>query len=152
MSYVARSKEYEVTHCAAPAKKKEIYLDKFLEKLGDIKKEPEHWMMIEGQCRCVTVTTNNGCRRSQGHRRWLLRHRERQCQCHQQGATTIEVGDTKDPLCFAEIRSIVGRSVSHLFGQVWLGQQVCLICALANLAMSLSGETGPAYIDPSVKV
>ena len=42
MSYVARSKEYKVTHCAAPAKKKEIYLDKFLEKLGDIKKEPEH--------------------------------------------------------------------------------------------------------------
>ena len=95
---------------------------------------------------------NNGCRRSQGHRRWLLRHRERQCQCHQQGATTIEVGDTKDPLCFAEIRSIVGRSVCHLFGQVWLGQQVCLICALANLAMSLSGETGPAYIELSVKV
>ena len=57
----------------------------------------------------------------------------------------MEVGDTKDPLCFAEIRSIVGRSVCHLFGQVWLGQQVCLNCAVDNLAMSLSGETGPAY-------
>ena len=150
MSYVARSKEYEVTHCAAPAKKKEIYLDKFLEKLGDIKKEPEHWMMIARQCRCVAVKTNNGCRRSQGHRRWLLRHQVRQCQCHQQGATTIEVGDTKDPLCFAEIRAIVGRSVSHLFGQIGWRQQVCLICAVVNLAMSLSGETGPAYIDPLV--